>query len=234
MNRRTFLRTAGGATAGTAAFGAAGRAGAQEGTATPGGGTGPPGGDGESGGGGGVAPPPANGPGVSDTGNFEGTTADRRGQSAATVMVGTEGNGGSNAFTPPAIHVDAGTTVLFEWTGDGFHNVVEETEGWRSGDPVGEAGVNYEHTFEEAGIAKYYCDPHLQTGMKGAVVVGDDYPSVDTGGSGSTPVNPEHMGVPFQAHFVGLATIVAILVTLVFTFFQLKYAESPNTKGGND
>jgi halocyanin-like protein len=152
-----------------------------------------------------------------------------------TVEVGVEGNGGPNAFGPPAIHVDVGTTVQFEWTGDGFHNVVEETEAWSSGDPVGEAGVNYEHTVEEAGIVKYYCDPHLGVGMKGAVVVGDDYPTVDTGGGGErTPVDPEHMGVPIQAHFVGLATIVAILVSLMFTFFQLKYGESPNTKGGND
>jgi hypothetical protein len=69
--------------------------------------------------------------------------------------------------------------------------------------------------------------------MKGAVVVGSDYPGAGGGGA-STPIDPEHMGVPFQAHFVGLATILALCVSLVFTFYLLKYGESAHTKGGND
>jgi hypothetical protein len=70
--------------------------------------------------------------------------------------------------------------------------------------------------------------------MKGSVVVGSDYPTAGGGdGGGVTPLNPEHMGVPFQAHFVGLATILAILSSLVFTFYLLKYGESSHTKGGN-
>ena len=128
--------------------------------------------------------------------------------------------------------VDVGTTVQFEWTGDGLHNVVEDGGGYESGAPVQEAGVNFEHTYDEAGISKYYCDPHESAGMKGAVVVGDDYPAVQQGVS--TPVNPEHVGVPFQAHWVGISTIVAILVSIMFTFYTLKYGESPNTKGGNN
>jgi hypothetical protein len=42
------------------------------------------------------------------------------------------------------------------------------------------------------------------------------------------------MGVPIQAHFVGIATILAIIVSLVFTFFMLKYGESPHASGGNN
>jgi hypothetical protein len=42
------------------------------------------------------------------------------------------------------------------------------------------------------------------------------------------------MGVPFQAHFVGIATILAVTLSLVFTFSLLKYGESANTKGGNN
>ncbi len=51
-----------------------------------------------------------------DTSNFDGTV-DRRGQSAVTVAVGAAGNGGAFAFDPPAVHVDPGTTVTWEWTG---------------------------------------------------------------------------------------------------------------------
>jgi len=75
--------------------------------------------------------------------------------------------------------------------------------------------------------------------MKGAVVVGSDYPTTGGGGDGGggeapAEVDPEHMGVPFQAHFVGMATLLAILMSLLFTFYTLKYGESAHTKGGND
>jgi len=217
MNRREFLRTAGGATGAAAALGASGTATAQE--------------EGGGNGGGGSAPPDYQG-WFSNVGNYDGSTQNMRGQETVTVEVGAQGNGGPNAFAPPAIHVDVGTTVQFEWTGDGLHNVVEDGGGYESGAPVQEAGVNFEHTYDEAGISKYYCDPHESAGMKGAVVVGDDYPAVQQGVS--TPVNPEHVGVPFQAHWVGISTIVAILVSIMFTFYTLKYGESPNTKGGNN
>ena len=226
MNRREFLRTAGGTTGAAAALGASGTAAAQEN------GTGGNGGNETGGGGGGQSLPPDYGGWFSDVGNYSGETVDMRGQDTVTVEVGVQGNGGPNAFGPPAIHVDVGTTVQFEWTGDGVHNVVNEGGGYSSGSAVGAAGVNFEHTFEEAGISKYYCEPHRTVGMKGAVVVGDDYPAIQPGVS--TPVNPEHMGVPFQAHWVGISTVVAILVTIMFTFYTLKYGESPNTKGGND
>jgi hypothetical protein len=53
------------------------------------------------------------------------------------------------------------------------------------------------------------------------------------GGGGQAEADPEHMGVPFQAHFVGLATLLMIAVSLVYTFFLLKYGESPHASGGN-
>jgi halocyanin-like protein len=108
-----------------------------------------------------------------DTDNFDGTV-DARGQSEVTVAVGAEGNGGAFAFDPPAIHVDPGTTVVWEWTGNGgTHNVVELDESFASGDPVEDAGTTFERTFEEQGMYKYYCSPHRSLGMKGAVVVGN-------------------------------------------------------------
>ncbi|MDG5776469.1 halocyanin domain-containing protein, partial [Haloarculaceae archaeon H-GB1-1] len=161
---------------------------------------------------------------------------DLTGESEVTVTVGAEGNGGAFAFDPPAIHVDSGTTVKWEWTGNGGgHNVIAEDGTFDSGTAVADAGVNFEYTFESDGIYNYYCQPHKSLGMKASVVVGSDYPTAGGGGGGeSTPVNPEHMGVPFQPHFVGIATVVMMFASLMFTFFLLKYGESPNTKGGND
>ena len=119
----------------------------------------------------------------SDVSNFEGVV-DRRGQGEVTVEVGVEGNGDYWAFGPAAVRVDPGTTVVFEWTGEGSaHNVVADDGSYSSGDPVVEAGTTFEHTFEETGISKYYCDPHLAVGMKGAIIVGDMGAGADTGGS---------------------------------------------------
>jgi hypothetical protein len=68
--------------------------------------------------------------------------------------------------------------------------------------------------------------------MKGAVAVGGDVPTTGGGGGGS-PTDPHEMGVPFQAHFVGIATVLMMLVALVYTFFVLKYGESPNASSPN-
>jgi len=127
---------------------------------------------------------------LSDTGNFEGTTADATGQDEAVIRVGAAGNGANHAFDPPALVVDAGTTVTWEWTGQGGpHNVVHATgvdserdeERFNSqgvaheGVAVPDAGTTFEQTFEDAGsFYPYICTPHRSLGMKGAVVVGED------------------------------------------------------------
>lgn len=102
-----------------------------------------------------------------DVSNYEGTV-DRTGDSEVTVLNGTGPSG--KQFEPPAIQVDAGTTVIWEWTGDGSHNVVAESSAFRS-DIVQRSGFTFEYTFEEGGIHEYVCEPHRTVGMKGAVVV---------------------------------------------------------------
>lgn len=113
---------------------------------------------------------------------FNGTTADRTGQDAVTIRVGA-GDGGL-AFDPPAVVVDPGTTVTWEWTGEGGgHNVINDPEAgdaeaelFNSGETVNEAGFTFEHTFEEgqAGAHPYFCSPHQTLGMVGVVAVGID------------------------------------------------------------
>jgi halocyanin-like protein len=110
--------------------------------------------------------------------NFDGTV-DKTGTDEVTVTVGADGNNGPYAFDPPAVRVDPGTTVVWEWSGDGgSHNVVDNDGGFQS-DLVGDGGATFERTFEERGIVKYVCTPHESMGMRGAVVVGS--PESDAG-----------------------------------------------------
>jgi len=93
---------------------------------------------------------------------------DMSGQDSVTVEVGA---GEGLAFDPPAIRVDSGTTVTWEWTGEGGqHNVVNEGGEFES-ELTNEEGHTYEVAFEEAGTFLYFCQPHKEFGMRGAVVV---------------------------------------------------------------
>lgn len=112
---------------------------------------------------------------LADTGNYDGefTYTDPSPPYDALVDVGAQGNGGNLAFAPPAWVVPMGHKVVWEWSGQGAsHNVVSADDSdfeFRSGDPKS-TGI-FERTFEETGVALYYCDPHRLAGMKGAVVV---------------------------------------------------------------
>jgi len=76
------------------------------------------------------------------------------------VAVDVGGGSDGLAFTPAAVHVDNGATVIWEWTGEGAgHNVVSNDDEFESGDPVGEAGTTFEYTFEEDGVYNYHCVP---------------------------------------------------------------------------
>ncbi|MFB6137011.1 MAG: halocyanin domain-containing protein [Halobacteriaceae archaeon] len=104
-----------------------------------------------------------------DVTNYEGVV-DETGSDRVTVSVGTQANGGANGFGPPAVRVDPGTTVVWEWTGDGLHNVVATDDAFAS--PMyASAGRTYEHAFDAAGTTRYVCEPHRHRGMKGVVVV---------------------------------------------------------------
>ena len=138
-----------------------------------------------------------------DTSNYDGTTADMRGNGSITIDVGASANDGAFGFAPPAVWVDPGTEVTWEWTGDGGgHNVVAESSGdFRSGDPTSEAGTSFSQTFDTAGIVTYYCNPHRSMGMKGAVVVGDPDDSAT-----ATPASQEYsfQAASFDAYWYSL------------------------------
>ncbi|KAB1192123.1 halocyanin domain-containing protein [Haloferax sp. MBLA0076] len=156
---------------------------------------------------------------------IDGGYEDLRGQSEVTIEVGAEGNGGALAFAPAGVWVDPGTTVTWEWTGEGGGHNIKMEEGpasLDSGAAVAEAGTTYEYTFEEAdaGISKYYCEPHQALGMLGAVAVGGDVPTVEVGGGGGGASLPQ---VPDSAKALGVATTFAMIATLGLAYFFMKY-----------
>lgn len=125
--------------------------------------------------------------------NYEGTV-DYRGREEVVVEVGAGENG--VRFAPPAVLVDPGATVVWEWTGEGGeHNVVHEPDGDEDpafeSDLTGEEGATFSRTFddEEGSPFRYYCEPHRDAGMRGAVAVGDvDDELIEPEGSGGSPI----------------------------------------------
>ncbi len=107
-----------------------------------------------------------------DVANYGGTV-DRREAETVSVEVGVQNGDGPYGYGPAAVRVSPGATVRWEWTGrGGSHNVVAEDADFES-ELVSTEGHTYDHTFETEGVYRYYCTPHRQLGMKGAVVVGD-------------------------------------------------------------
>jgi halocyanin-like protein len=122
---------------------------------------------------------PVYGDWFNNTSNFDGDTLNYRDQDEADVAVGASGNGGNKAFSPAAIWVDNGTTVNFNWADDTeAHNVVEENGVFDSGALVTSDSYTYSHTFNTDGVYRYRCENHDSDGMRGAIVVGTDYESV--------------------------------------------------------
>jgi halocyanin-like protein len=120
-----------------------------------------------------------------DARGYEGEIVDRTGQSSATITVGTGDDG--LAFDPPAVHIDTGTTVIWEWTGEGGgHNIVssENSDITSIGeeDIIEQGGATVEDIFEDEGVALYHCEPHREQGMVGAIIVG----TIEPGNDGAT------------------------------------------------
>jgi|APHM01.1.fsa_nt_gi halocyanin domain len=104
----------------------------------------------------------------SDVPNYQGATVDKTGADEVTIQVGADDG---LVFSPAAVAVSSGTDVVFEWTGQGgSHNVKADDESFDSG-LESEQGFTFTETFDEQGIYKYICSPHLSLGMKGAVTV---------------------------------------------------------------
>lgn len=96
------------------------------------------------------------------------TIEDRTGEPEVTVTVGAAGG---LQYGPTAVRVDPGTTVRWEWTGDGgLHDVA-----FVNADPKSplraDGGFTFTHSFDEPGEYLYECTPHAAIGMRGAIIV---------------------------------------------------------------
>lgn len=99
------------------------------------------------------------------------SVTDRTGEDSADITVG--GGDDHLSFDPVILRVTVGTTVRWDWSGDGGgHSIVSDGDGpLDSGSPTTGGGINYEYTFESAGTYRYYCAPHGNLGGRGVVVV---------------------------------------------------------------
>ena len=221
MKRREFLRAASVPAAATTASATAGLGAAQE-TETSGG----------------TATGTATGTGTgNETGTGTGTAGDSGGGGGGPTEEVIVGPGGSLVFEPGTeepLQIAPGTTVEFVWDSDN-HNVVVESQpegaNWEGHEPLENTGFTYSHTFETLGTYEYYCEPHRSAGMVASIEVVEN---PDAGGGGGGEKELHDLGVPIHAHWVGAATILGILVTVIFTFYILKYGESPHTGTGRN
>jgi len=221
MKRRDFLRAASVPAAATTASATAGLGAAQE-TETSGG----------------TATGTATGTGTgNETGTGTGTAGDSGGGGGGPTEEVIVGPGGSLVFEPGTeepLQIAPGTTVEFVWDSDN-HNVVVESQpegaNWEGHEPLENTGFTYSHTFETLGTYEYYCEPHRSAGMVASIEVVEN---PDAGGGGGGEKELHDLGVPIHAHWVGAATILGILVTVIFTFYILKYGESPHTGTGRN
>lgn len=108
---------------------------------------------------------------LADTGNYS-EVVDATDEDVVTVAVGAEGNGGRLAFDPPALHVSAGTTVVWEWVTDGVVHDVRAADGSFASGSADQVGHRYAVRLDGDGVVKYECGPHSGEGMRGVVVVG--------------------------------------------------------------
>ena len=221
MKRRDFLRAASVPAAATTASATAGLGAAQETTETSGG----------------TATGTATGTSTG-TGTATGTASGSGGGggSGETVTV-TVGPGGSLVFEPGTsepLQIAPGTTVEFVWDSDN-HNIVVDSQpegaNWQGHQPLENTGFSYTHTFDTLGTYEYYCEPHRTAGMVATIEVVEN-PNAGGGGGGEKELH--ELGVPIHAHWVGAATILGILVTVIFTFYILKYGESAHTGTGRN
>jgi plastocyanin len=220
MHRRSFLLAASAAAGGAAASAPAG---AQE-NASSTTSTGTPGGNATGGNASG------NATGNTSAGNASGNATGGGAAGGGSTKQVVVGPGGDFVFEPEELTIAPGTAVEFVWESDG-HNVAPEEGDWGHL-PIEDTGFSFTTPpFEETGSFPYVCEPHASAGMEGTIEVAEGGGGGD--GGGSEEADPEEMGVPFQAHFVGIATLLMMTVTFVYTFFVLKYGESPRAKGGD-
>lgn len=76
------------------------------------------------------------------------------------VRVGTDGH-----FEPAVVRVSTGSTVLWQWTGEGGTHQVTLDDGLFESDPISEGGYTVSHEFTESGVYPFVCKQHEKRGL---------------------------------------------------------------------
>lgn len=109
---------------------------------------------------------------VGEANGFDGSVTDRRGESEVTVEVGAGSDG--HTLAPPAVLVDRGATVTWEWVGDDQHYIVRQERVDRGDVPDPKvAPFSESKTFDEIGMYRFACTQHHTEGERGTVIVTD-------------------------------------------------------------
>ncbi|MFC5971742.1 plastocyanin/azurin family copper-binding protein [Halomarina salina] len=163
-----------------------------------------------------------------------GTDAGAAQEGGATTVEMTDGL----VFDPQEVTVPPGGTVVWENVGQVGHSVTayegeipSDAEYFDSADAGSEeaarsaypdegdigGGGTYEHTFDVEGSYGYFCIPHESAGMVGTVTVAPGGGGDAEGGGVAPPV------VGDDVRLLGIATALALVAVVAFTFFLLKY-----------
>ena len=160
-----------------------------------------------------------------------GTATGQEGEGGGTPTEGGQAGGGGGgtqtvelvdyAYEPGTdqpLYITPGTTVNFVWNSDN-HNIAVDSQpegaNWEGHEPVENSGFEYSHTFETLGEYAFHCDPHLNLGMEGTIVVNEQGAPPQEGSTGPS--------VPDSAKSIGVATSVALGSTLGLAYLFLKY-----------
>lgn len=143
-----------------------------------------------------------------------------------------------SVFTPQVAMIQVNMTVTWN-NDDEFNHDVTSVEGLfnSTGGPGGLApGSKFTQNFTKAGVYDYYCTLHSSgrgDKMWGRVVV-VEAPFVAVAGGAADVENPEHIGVNWLAHWVGIVSFVAVILTLLIYYFVLKFGETIHTTDHRD
>ena len=126
---------------------------------------------------------------------------------------------GDNYFEPDDLAIEPGTTVRWEWVGDG-HNIepsgIPDESDWEGHMPLEDTGFEYEYTFNVEGDYHYVCTPHVGVGMVADIEVGE--------GLGETPDGPAEL-VPDAAWTLLIATTAGMVSTLSLVYFFMRFGD---------
>ena len=121
--------------------------------------------------------------------------------------------------TESPLYITPGTTVNFVWDTN-THNIVVDSQpgdaNWEGYESIENAGFEYSHTFETMGEYTFHCQPHLNLGMEGTIVVNEQgAPPAPEGGGGPA--------IPQAATDLGVFATAAMGLVLAVAFVLLKY-----------